>query len=284
MKRTILAAVCTLMLAATSTAEAGRSSSGFSGGSGRSSAIAGGSSRSSGSSGYSSSGGYRGSAATGLRSSNSARRIEGTARGGYRVSEDGAKERVTVGQTTANRLYASRVAGVAVPPATGATPNTLHPSPQLQARIEREQQRNGPGWLGTAALVWLFSQHDISPSDRTWISSQLEQQAAVSDTTSTHRTAKKLTFAYEGLPSQAVVGEPIELAVSAVDASKHKQALSCSIVGPGSDTSATSTPTDSGTVVAWQPRAEGTAFLQCDGLYEGERKAIQVVQRKDKTL
>jgi hypothetical protein len=222
MKRTILATVCTLMLAATSTAEAGRSSSGFSGGSGRSSAIAGGSSRSSGSSGYSSSGGYRGSAATGLRSSNSARRIEGTARGGYRVSEDGAKERVTVGQTTANRLYASRVAGVAVPPATGATPNTLHPSPQLQARIEREQQRNGPGWLGTAALVWLFSQHDISPSDRTWISSQLEQQAAVSDTTSTHRTAKKLTFAYEGLPSQAVVGEPIELAVSAVDASKHK--------------------------------------------------------------
>lgn len=197
---------------------------------------------------------------------------------------------MTVGQTTANRLYAARVAGMAAPSATaapsriGATPDTLRPSPQLQARIEREQQRNGPGWLGTAALVWLFSQHDISPSDRTWISSQLEQQAAVTDTTSTHRTAKKLTFAYEGLPSQAVVGEPIEMAVSAVDASKHKQALSCSIVGPGLDTSATSTPTDSGTVVAWQPRAEGIAFIQCDALYEGERKAIQVVPRKDKTL
>lgn len=91
-------------------------------------------------------------------------------------------------------------------------------------------------------------------------------------------------FSYEGLPSQAIVGEQIEMAVSAVDAGQHKQALSCSIVGPGAATSGTSTPTDSGTLVAWQPRAEGIAFMQCDALYEGERKAIQVVQRKDKTL
>ncbi|MEJ1269013.1 hypothetical protein WDV93_25060 [Pantoea ananatis] len=52
--------------------------------------------------------------------------------------------------------------------------NGPQPSPRLQTII-REKEASGPGWVGTAALVWLLSQHDLSSSDREWINSRLRE-------------------------------------------------------------------------------------------------------------
>ncbi|HGH4585595.1 TPA: hypothetical protein ACJIWA_004118 [Enterobacter bugandensis] len=48
------------------------------------------------------------------------------------------------------------------------------PSEKLQTVI-REKERSGPGWMGTALLVWLLSQHDLSSSDKEWVNQQIAQ-------------------------------------------------------------------------------------------------------------
>ncbi|MBT1917552.1 hypothetical protein KK004_21465 [Enterobacter hormaechei subsp. xiangfangensis] len=48
------------------------------------------------------------------------------------------------------------------------------PSEKLQTVI-REKERSGPGWMGTALLVWLLSQHDLSSSDKAWVNQQIAQ-------------------------------------------------------------------------------------------------------------
>ena len=48
------------------------------------------------------------------------------------------------------------------------------PSEKLQTVI-REKEQSGPGWMGTALLVWLLSQHDLSSSDKAWVNQQIAQ-------------------------------------------------------------------------------------------------------------
>lgn len=72
---------------------------------------------------------------------------------------------------------------------------------------------------------------------------------------------KKLMFVYEGLFSQVVVGELIEMVVSVVDVSKYKQVLLCLIVGFGLDMFVISMLIDSGMVVVWQLCVEGIVFI-----------------------
>lgn len=51
---------------------------------------------------------------------------------------------------------------------TGTPP----PSPRLREIIQREES-SGPGWIGTAFLIALLSQHDLSAADHAWIEARI---------------------------------------------------------------------------------------------------------------
>lgn len=82
------------------------------------------------------------------------------------------------GSSTATGRTDSRSPGAKLSP---SAPQSLQnrsgpqPSPQLQTII-REKEASGPGWLGTAGLIWLLSQHDLSSSDREWINNRLREE------------------------------------------------------------------------------------------------------------
>lgn len=205
-----------------------------------------------------------------------------TATGTFRVSDSGAQVRVSVPQATASRMFAARVTGssaagfrsLSYGVGQGVSPaSPAKPSERLQTIIRERQVSNGPGWLGTAALVWLLSQHDLSDSDRSWISSQLSSgNDGDGQDASVDRITKALTFTWDGLPEAVKVGQPVKIAVSAVDAKGHHQALDCTITNGSVNTALT----ESGVVMTWTPATAGVGFLQCDGLSEGERRAVAV--------
>jgi len=202
-----------------------------------------------------------------------------TATGTFRVSDSGAQVRVSVPQATASRMFAARVTGSSAAGfrslsyGVGQGASAAKPSERLQTIIREREVSNGPGWFGTAALVWLLSQHDLSDSDRSWISSQLSSSNdGDGQDASVDRITKALTFTWDGLPEAVKVGQPVKIVVSAVDAKGHHQALDCTITNG----SASTTLTENGVVMTWTPATAGMGFLQCDGLSEGERRAVAV--------
>ncbi|WP_230960334.1 hypothetical protein [Burkholderia territorii] len=199
-----------------------------------------------------------------------------------RQDNAGARPHVSIPPATANRLFASQIIGSS---AAGFRSLSAHargrqtlaaptkPSPQLQAIIKQHEAQRGPGWLGTAALVWLLSRHDLSAADRSWVSSQIAQGGSADENpTSVDRQAKQLTFDWQGLPSTAAIGESVTLRVRATSANGAAQALTCSSTNGSLD----QTVTDTGVALTWTPARAGTAILQCDALTEGERRTVAV--------
>lgn len=208
-----------------------------------------------------------------------------SAKGGYRTYESGETVRVSVAPTVASRMFAARVTGSSAAgfrslsaARASATLAPARPSPQLQTIIREREVSRGPGWLGTAALVWLLSRHDLSDDDRRWVASQMSSSGGVlEDGTSVNRVGKNLTFVYEGLPEAVKVGQTLHVVIAAIDEKHRHQALSCGLIGPGNTPlSARTDITDSGVSLTWTAKQEGITFLQCDGLAEGERRAIDV--------
>lgn len=154
-----------------------------------------------------------------------------------------------------------------------------HPSPQLQRIIQVRQASSGPGWLGTAALVWLLTRPDVTDSDRDWVNAQIATQsnvASVDTGNSLNRTAKTLTFVYDGLSDTVTSGELLRVAVSAHDTALHNQAISCSVISSSNQSPAEIKVTEQGVDVTWKPTTAGFAILQCDSLKEGERRLLTI--------
>lgn len=199
-----------------------------------------------------------------------------------RQDNAGTRPHVSIPPATANRLFASQIVGSS---AAGFRSLSAHapvrqtlaaptkPSPQLQDIIKQHEAQRGPGWLGTAALVWLLSRHDLSAADRSWVSSQIAQgESGDEKPNSVDRQAKQLTFDWQGLRSTAAIGESVTLRVRATSPNGAAQALTCS----STNGRLGQTFTDTGVALAWTPAHAGTAILQCDALTEGERRTIAV--------
>lgn len=213
-------------------------------------------------------------------------RMVTSTKGGFRTYSSGETVRVSVAPSVASRIFAARVAGSSAAGFRGlsaarpaATLAPAGPSPQLRTIIREREVSRGPGWLGTAALVWLLSRHDLSDDDRRWVSSQMSSSYGdtVEDGASVNRVGKNLTFVHEGLPESVQVGQTLHMVITAIDEKQRHQALSCGITGPGNKPlSAKTDITDLGVSLTWTARQEGIMFLQCEGLAEGERRAIDV--------
>ncbi|OAD97938.1 hypothetical protein [Pantoea sp. OXWO6B1] len=96
------------------------------------------------------------------------------------------------------------------------------PSARLQTII-REKEASGPGWVGTAALVWLLSRHDLSSGDRAWINERLREanNNAVSEPDAPVAEQSDVRFQW-AVPALIVSGQPVKIVVTAV---RHGKAL-----------------------------------------------------------
>lgn len=86
------------------------------------------------------------------------------------------------------------------------------PSPQLQTII-REKESSGPGWLGTAGLIWLLSQHDLSSSDREWINNRLREENSENPQPVTEQS--DVSFQWS-VPATFTDGQPAKIVIAAV--------------------------------------------------------------------
>lgn len=123
--------------------------------------------------------------------------------------------RPAAGSSTATGRTDSRSPGAKLLP---SAPQSLQnrsgpqPSPQLQTII-REKEASGPGWLGTAGLIWLLSQHDLSSSDREWINNRLREEN--SENTSPVTEQSDVSFQWS-VPASVTNGQPAKIVIAAV--------------------------------------------------------------------
>lgn len=132
--------------------------------------------------------------------------------------------------------------------------NGLQPSPRLQTII-REKEASGPGWMGTAALVWLLSQHDLSSSDREWINSRLREADSGSEPPAPAAGESDVSFQW-AVPAQIVSGQPVKIVVTAF---RHGKA----VLPPCELGDVKSVPENSAAVLNWTPENTFSAVATC---------------------
>ncbi|WP_028715650.1 hypothetical protein [Pantoea ananatis] len=134
--------------------------------------------------------------------------------------------------------------------------NGPQPSPRLQTII-REKEASGPGWVGTAALVWLLSQHDLSSSDREWINSRLREADSDSSSEQPVPVSGQSDVSFQwSVPSHIVSGLPVKIVVTAV---RHGRAVlpSCEL------DDVKSVPENNAAVLNWTPEDTFSAVATC---------------------
>ncbi len=130
------------------------------------------------------------------------------------------------------------------------------PSPRLQTII-RERESSGPGWMGTAGLVWLLSQHDLSSSDRDWINSRLSEvrsENAIEPAEAVNEQSD-VSF-YWSYPAHIVNGQSVKISISAV---RHGKAMLpvCELGELKSQ------PDNNIAVITWKPENTVSAVVTC---------------------
>lgn len=134
--------------------------------------------------------------------------------------------------------------------------NGPQPSPRLQTII-REKEASGPGWMGTAALVWLLSQHDLSSSDREWINSRLRDADSGGSSEPPAPAAGESDVSFQwAVPAQIVSGQPVKIIVTAFH---HGKAVlpSCELGD------VKSVPENNAAVLNWTPENTFSAVATC---------------------
>lgn len=134
--------------------------------------------------------------------------------------------------------------------------NGPQPSPRLQTII-REKEASGPGWVGTAALVWLLSQHDLSSSDREWINSRLREANSDSSSEQPAPVSGQSNVSFQwAIPSHIVSGLPVKIVVTAV---RYGKAVlpSCEL------DDVKSVPENNAAVLNWTPEDTFSAVATC---------------------
>lgn len=132
------------------------------------------------------------------------------------------------------------------------------PSEKLQTVI-REKEQSGPGWMGTALLVWLLSQHDLSSSDKAWVNQQIaqakkENQQVLPPTPELSDVAFNWSY-----PSAFTPGQKAMIAVSAKQGLAGK-AVPVTCVMNGSY----GVKDGEITRIEWTPDKDMTAVMRCE--------------------
>ena len=147
------------------------------------------------------------------------------------------------------------------------------PSPKV-TEIIRERERSGPGWLGTAFLVSLLSQHDLSSSDRSWIEGRIN---ALRDSGEDAEPAPALlspaapgvSFRYAGLQPQFEAGAEATVTVRAERAGVAVP-VACALPGAQLDQG------QGEARIEWTPAGPGVQLLSCEAAGHRDRKLLRV--------
>lgn len=145
---------------------------------------------------------------------------------------------------------------------------------QKVVEVIREKERSGPGWIGTAALVYLLSRHDLSDSDRGWIQGRIDELKAEGEESGSVPTLlpaalPPVTFRFTGLQPQFERGEKLSVAVRA-EAKGAVVPVECELSG------ATVTKLGQETQVTWEAGAEGVSVLSCVAKDHQVRRLVKV--------
>lgn len=150
--------------------------------------------------------------------------------------------------------------------------NSAPASPRLTQIIRERENSSGPGWLGTAFLVSLLSQHDLSSSDRGWIENriaELKQDGEPAALLPAVRPA--ITFNYVGLKPSYKVGDHIEITANANDATKKPAPVECNLQGA-------LVKNETGRAnVEWKPVTTSVKIMICRAGGHQDRRLIRIL-------
>jgi hypothetical protein len=145
------------------------------------------------------------------------------------------------------------------------------PSPAL-SQVIRDKERSGPGWLGTAVLVSMLSQHNWSSRDRQWLESKLATlKADTGDAAPPLAPAltAPIQFHYEGLLPTFAVGHLATIRVSAVDRQGQTRPVICEL------SQATVKPQGTSAAIQWQPAMPAVSVLTCHADGQRDRRILK---------
>jgi hypothetical protein len=147
------------------------------------------------------------------------------------------------------------------------------PSPHL-TRIIRERERSGPGWVGTAVLIALLSQHDLSAADRNWIQGKIDALGAEGEGVDKQPLLPpaQRPMSITGATQPLRPGQNATIAVAA--AGIPADAVACDIEGVATQPAVTTR--DRVANLTWTPEQAGVYILNCRAGKHTERRVLRV--------
>lgn len=252
MRSTIALTLATALaiLSAESNAGPGSSSSGGSRGSAPAAATRGGTSVAAGAGGRASAPAARGATSTGPSASGRSSARPAAAR--------------PYGQLGARRSHPARQSLLA---------SGKPPSPHL-TQIIRERERSGPGWIGTAVLIALLSQHDLSASDKSWIQGKINAL----DEEGEDNVAQALLPPVQRPMSITGVAQPLHAGqsttITVAASGMPADAVACNIEGAAAQPVVSAR--DRVASLSWTPERAGAYILKCRAGKHIERRILRV--------
>lgn len=142
------------------------------------------------------------------------------------------------------------------------------PSPAVRDVIVQKES-SGPGWMGTALLVYLLSQHDLSKADKAWIEDKMCQQQAEEEEAELPPINQKASLQFHGLNKEFSVGRPAQFSVTAKGVPGAAQ-LVC-------DYPEEAVGTFAKVDVSWTPLKAGSFLVSCRAGSLTERRLVRVL-------
>jgi hypothetical protein len=145
--------------------------------------------------------------------------------------------------------------------------------PQRVAEIIHEKESSGPGWLGTAFLISLFSRHDLSNEDKHWIESRINVLNKEDSETNLLKASKpSVLFNFKGLDAPLVAGQIAKVEVSATSNGKVI-VVTCD--------HPESTKQGHSLLIEWTPSEPSVSLLTCNAGKRQERRLVRVITQVD---
>jgi len=146
------------------------------------------------------------------------------------------------------------------------------PSSRL-TQIIRERERSGPGWIGTAVLVALLSQHDLSASDRSWIQGKIDalNEDEEGGGAAALLPAVSRPFTVTGASQPLHIGRAASIDIAT---SMPAAGLACQIEGAA--TQPVVSHGASAANITWTPDRAGAYILNCRAGKHIERRVLRV--------
>lgn len=153
------------------------------------------------------------------------------------------------------------------------------PSPRVAQIIREREASSGPGWIGTAFLVAMLSQHDLTSSDRRWIQSRIDDARAAGEEAEADpllsMPSPKVRFRFDGVEAPLFVGKKASVSVSAEDGNGKALPLSCEAPAAGAVHYRQGI-----SELTWTPMSPGIILLSCSAGGRHERRMLRVITKE----